>query len=285
MDCPGLYNTKVSGMDVATMIVQAVIFMNPGPHAILYIVSGINRYTEEEHSVYERLKAIFDNDVQKYIIVIITHADDLEREKVTLDELCNQAPPKLKSVLEECKHRILLFNNNARDKKSQVDEFMKEIRRLVHENGGHYECPKFKPIRESLDREVQKRVQKRESEIMEQLKQLKLERDDLERQVKQLKSQRREDSQEKLEQKLPGKSPQQSHLLQEKGRQDTETPEADLSVGATHQEYADILRKERKRTYDGQMEDVRYKVARDDPSTKHIVHQGVADIKHNLPSE
>ncbi|KAK7496384.1 hypothetical protein BaRGS_00012306, partial [Batillaria attramentaria] len=173
MDCPGLYDTSKSHEDVATMIVQAVAFTHPGPHAILFIVSAVNRYTEEEHKVYERITTIFDENVKKHILVVFTHGDDVERAKKTLDDLLADVPPRLARVIATCKCRPLVFNNFAKNKKPQVQDLLRETRKLVQENGGPYECTKYRIIQEELKKEVKRRIEEMEERDLMRKKQIK----------------------------------------------------------------------------------------------------------------
>ena len=70
MDLPGLFDTKKTHEEVSTIVMEAVTCMHPGPDAILYVIK-IGRYTEEELGVYNRLKALLDDNVTKYIICLL----------------------------------------------------------------------------------------------------------------------------------------------------------------------------------------------------------------------
>ena len=76
MDSPGLFDTKRTHEEISIDIVKAVACMHPGPHAILYVIP-LGRYTGEEYAVYERLKALFDDQLTHNLIVLFTKGDQL----------------------------------------------------------------------------------------------------------------------------------------------------------------------------------------------------------------
>ncbi|KAK7496378.1 hypothetical protein BaRGS_00012300 [Batillaria attramentaria] len=243
MDCPGLYDTSKSHEDVATMIVQAVAFTHPGPHAILFVLSAISRYTEEEHRVFERVKALFDDDATKYIIVVFTHGDDLTREDQTLEDLLKEAPDRLKELLKECNYRYVLFDNNARNKQPQVELLLQKVQKLVQENGGPYKCPKYQPVGEGLEKEIQRRVKKIEEQRPER---------------KRLASE--------LESTLKEAENRLKHMLEdfegiEEGKRDMKELQAAQNEVASRKRRKEAIEKEKEREYNEEMEKMRYDVA------------------------
>ncbi|XP_076467745.1 GTPase IMAP family member 7-like [Babylonia areolata] len=131
MDCPGLFDTRSSDEDVASAILEALASMDPGPDVIAYVMP-IGRYTEEEYSAYRRLKALMD-DVTDHMVIIMTHADRLKGQDVW--SKLQQAPPSLQTVLKECGHRLVLFDNTSQDlNQSQVRALLREARKLQNQN-------------------------------------------------------------------------------------------------------------------------------------------------------
>nr|KAG5702719.1 hypothetical protein BaRGS_013356 [Batillaria attramentaria] len=172
----GLYDTGRTQEEICTDIVQAVAGMHPGPHAILY-VQRIGRYTEEEFGVYQRLKAIFDDNITKYMIVLFTYGDDLEASGQKLEDLLKVAPKGLQQVVQECGNRCVVFNNRN-DKKKQVDELLEEVRKLRKTNEKpFYICSKYTHIGNRLEEEVIKSLEeadKKDPEKQQRIKQLEM---------------------------------------------------------------------------------------------------------------
>ena len=157
MDLPGLFDTKKTHEEVSTIVMQAVTCMHPGPDAILYVIK-IGRYTEEELGVYNRLKALLDDNVTKYIIVVFTHGDELKGEDIK-DILAKLSSAGLKQVMEECDHRYVVFDNMTSDKQPQVERLLETARKLRARNGhAPYTCPKYALVAEKMEEELGRRL-------------------------------------------------------------------------------------------------------------------------------
>lgn len=157
MDLPGLFDTKKTHEEVSTIVMQAVTCMHPGPDAILYVIK-IGRYTEEELGVYNRLKALLDDNVTKYIIVVFTHGDELKGEDIK-DILAKLSSAGLKQVMEECDHRYVVFDNMTSDKQPQVERLLETARKLRARNGhAPYTCPKYALVAEKMEEELARRL-------------------------------------------------------------------------------------------------------------------------------
>ena len=198
-----MYHTSKTQQEISVIIVQAVACTHPGPHAILYVIR-LGRFTAEEFGVFNRLKAFFDENVVRYMIVLFTGGDDLEKEGKTLADLMQHAPKELIEVMEECGHRCIVFNNNASNTKPQVEELLKMVRKMNEENGHvPYNCPKYGMIGEGLEKEVNKRlaeVNKKDPEIEKHVQELEAKMRETEETVKTLKEEiRRKDRERKRE--------------------------------------------------------------------------------------
>nr|KAG5702324.1 hypothetical protein BaRGS_002991 [Batillaria attramentaria] len=158
MDSPGLYDTSKTQEDVCSAIVQAVACMHPGPHAILYVVR-LGRYTQEEFGAYKRLKALFDDRVIDFIVVVFTGGDELEKRNKTVDDILKNAPTELYQVLCDCDWRYIVFNNLSQDPHPQVEDLLQKVQAMKVQNGGPYVCPKYDHIGKGLDEEVERRLE------------------------------------------------------------------------------------------------------------------------------
>ncbi|KAK7490650.1 hypothetical protein BaRGS_00018067 [Batillaria attramentaria] len=167
MDSPGLFDTERSHEEISTDIVKAVACMHPGPHAILYVIK-IGRYTEEEFNVFKRLKALFDDDILQFMVVVFTGGDFLEAKRKTISDVLQNAPNELKQVLQECYNRYVVFNNFADKMETQVEELCGKVRQLIALNEGrYYTCPKYTEVGEGMEEEVARRlaeVERRDAE-------------------------------------------------------------------------------------------------------------------------
>ncbi|KAL8576359.1 hypothetical protein ACOMHN_048926 [Nucella lapillus] len=180
MDSPGLFDTRRSHEEISIDIVKAVACMHPGPHAILYVIP-LGRYTEEEYAVYTRLKALFDDHLTKYLIVLFTGGDRLGPGS-SMQQMLQRVPEGLRKVLAECGHRYILFNNMAPDSTPQVQQLFDLVAKMNSQNGGQpYKCPKYTAVGQSLEAEVTRRlaeVEEREVERTRYVQELKQQTDE-----------------------------------------------------------------------------------------------------------
>lgn len=152
MDSPECFDVTRSNDDISKTIVQAVDGMHPGPHAVLFVIK-IDRFTDEEYAAYEKFKAVFDADITKYVIIIFTGGDNLEREGKTMEDM--ELPSNLQQVMEECQRRFVVFNNRADDKKPQVEKLLELVKSVQKQNGGlPYSCSKYCHVQMALKEEV-----------------------------------------------------------------------------------------------------------------------------------
>lgn len=62
----------------------------------LVLVVRVDKFTRDELEVLCALEAMFGgNHLEKYLIVVFTHGDDVENEKKSLDTLLTEAPKEL----------------------------------------------------------------------------------------------------------------------------------------------------------------------------------------------
>nr|KAG5701415.1 hypothetical protein BaRGS_032747 [Batillaria attramentaria] len=138
MDSVGLFDTVQSHEEVALKIFQAVASMNPGPHAVFYVVPIGQRYTEEEYNAFKRLKHYFGDDITKHMIVLLTHGNRLTEEGVTIEDYLQDTTDDFQQVLKECSNRYVVFNKYLPDMKPQVDSLFRTVRAMLKQNGGRY---------------------------------------------------------------------------------------------------------------------------------------------------
>ncbi|KAK7098042.1 GTPase IMAP family member 7-like isoform X1 [Littorina saxatilis] len=170
MDSPGLFDTSMSHEDVSTLVMQAVACMHPGPDAVFYVIK-IGRYTEEEYGVYSRLKALLDDNVLKYVVVIFTHGDALKGKNIA--DVLDKLPPTLQGVLEEVSHRYVVMDNTraARDNTGQVTGLLDTVRALRAGNGHvPYTCPKYAFVADKMEEELARRLMGVEEKELENKK-------------------------------------------------------------------------------------------------------------------
>lgn len=151
---------------------------SPGPHALLFVCKGHDRFTDEESRAYRELKAKFGIEVRKYIIVVFIGGDVLAKRGKTIEDEIKGAktkvqdvrrpkrPPKITEVLEDVSYRYILFNNegDAATKDQQVLDLLKMVTEMVNKNGSkpYFQNAATRAAWEAREREL-KRIMKKDS--------------------------------------------------------------------------------------------------------------------------
>ena len=124
----------------------------PGPHALLFVCKGHDRFTDEESRAYSALIDMFGIEVRNYIIVVFIGGDVLAKWGKTIEDEIKGAktkvqgvsrpkhPPKITEVLEDVSNRYILFNNegDAATKDKQVLDLLKMVTEMVDKNGSKF---------------------------------------------------------------------------------------------------------------------------------------------------
>lgn len=89
-DTPGVCDTHRDKHEIQKEIAKCLATMTPGPDAVLLVINGEKRFTDEEHQAYLDLKEVFGDDLADYLILVFTatQPEELEQDLET-------PPPKL----------------------------------------------------------------------------------------------------------------------------------------------------------------------------------------------
>ena len=132
VDTPGFFDTNAPTEKLTQEISRCVSMSSPGPHAFLFVVYP-GRFTEEEVNTVEMFFKMFGREVERYMIVVFTHADQLESP---IDDFI-QCSDRLKNLLRKCSNRKYAIDNKEKSKReTQVRELVNHIDIMVGGNGG-----------------------------------------------------------------------------------------------------------------------------------------------------
>lgn len=166
VDTPGLFDTGMTNDDITTEILKCVGISSPGPHAILLVI-GIGRFTKEEKETVELLQRAFGPSMVKYLIVVFTRKDDLDRGNKSIRDILGNAPPSLQDVIASCEDRFIAINNaeESRDKlEQQVEGLLTMIKTMVERNGNRYYTSNIFNQTEIVIREREKELRQKYEE-------------------------------------------------------------------------------------------------------------------------
>ncbi|XP_074518487.1 GTPase IMAP family member 7-like [Halichoeres trimaculatus] len=142
IDTPGLFDTDVSEGDLQCEILRCITEHAPGPHAFL-IVLKVEKFTEQEQAVIDKIEEYFSEAVFRYTTVVFTHGDQLDDGQTTTDFVHHDK--SLDELVKRCGGRCHVVDNkywkkspndNYRSNQYQVEEILNTIEKTLEENKG-----------------------------------------------------------------------------------------------------------------------------------------------------
>uniref|UniRef100_A0A671UQ48 AIG1-type G domain-containing protein n=1 Tax=Sparus aurata TaxID=8175 RepID=A0A671UQ48_SPAAU len=162
IDTPGFFDTDRSEEELKPEIVRCITECAPGPHAFL-IVLKVEKFTEQEQEVINKIQEYFSEEALKYATVLFTHGDQLP-EGGTIEKLVSENKP-LDDLVKKCGGRCHVIDNKYwkdkpmneyRSNQFQVEELLKTIDKMVTENnGGCYTNEMLQEVEEKIQQEVE----------------------------------------------------------------------------------------------------------------------------------
>uniref|UniRef100_A0A672GGH8 AIG1-type G domain-containing protein n=1 Tax=Salarias fasciatus TaxID=181472 RepID=A0A672GGH8_SALFA len=160
IDTPGLSDTRFDMEKTTKAISQCFSYASPGPHIFLVVIR-LTRFTEEEQQTVQRIQEIFGQAADKYCMVLFTGGDDLDS---TIEEFLAESP-ELQELVSRCNNQYHVFNNRNEDR-SQVQELLQKIRKVVQKNGGsHYTNEMFQEAERAIQEEKKRILEEKEEKI------------------------------------------------------------------------------------------------------------------------
>ncbi|KAK9978927.1 hypothetical protein ABG768_020663 [Culter alburnus] len=114
---------------------QLVSGCSAGLSSVLLTVPLEEPVGNEEEILYY-IKSLLGPEVQKYIMILFTHGDELKDLVDNIDEHLKDNGDLQRSVTE-CGGKFHCFNNKIKSD-SQVQELLQKIEGMMMENGGKY---------------------------------------------------------------------------------------------------------------------------------------------------
>ncbi|XP_067381563.1 GTPase IMAP family member 7-like [Channa argus] len=160
IDTPGFFDTDMSEGELKPEIVRCITECAPGPHAFL-IVLKVEKFTEQEKAVIDKICEYFSEDALKYAVIVFTHGDMLPKG-MKIEKFISQNK-NLSDLMEKCGNRCHIFDNtywkndqqnNYRSNQFQVEELLKTIDQTVlANNGGCYTNEMLQAVEAEIQQE------------------------------------------------------------------------------------------------------------------------------------
>ncbi|XP_047242328.1 uncharacterized protein LOC124880927 [Girardinichthys multiradiatus] len=110
LDSPGFSNAHQPEGELKDKIARCTTSCTPGPHVFL-IVLKVEKSSEQQLSVFDKLSMCFSEEAFKYAAVVFTHADQLQ-EKMNIEQYINQKQ-SLKDLVMKCAGRYLVIDHKC----------------------------------------------------------------------------------------------------------------------------------------------------------------------------
>lgn len=171
VDTPGLFDTSNSNDDVLKEVLKSIVLTSPGPHCFLLVLS-LPRFTDEDEKTIDQFGNFFGKDVYRYIIIVFTGKDKLDREKMAFEKYLDTVPERLKTIITNCNNRCIAFDNlaNWSNRKQQAKSLLKMIDDNISKNNGEFYTNDMylhaEQILKQREEEIKReRTEKRDKEI------------------------------------------------------------------------------------------------------------------------
>uniref|UniRef100_A0A3B4VQF8 GTPase IMAP family member 7-like n=1 Tax=Seriola dumerili TaxID=41447 RepID=A0A3B4VQF8_SERDU len=143
IDTPGFFDPDRSEEELKSEIVSCITECAPGPHVFL-IVLKVEKFSEQENQVIDKIKECFTEEAFKHAVVVFTHGEQLP-EGMKIEEFVRQNR-NLNDLVQKCGGRCHVVDNKYwknkcwrkyRNNKRQVTQLLNTIKAMV-DKGEYY---------------------------------------------------------------------------------------------------------------------------------------------------
>lgn len=168
IDTPGVFDTDQTNEFTQKEIFKCIGISSPGPHAFILVINIANRFTEEDKRTVEHFEKYFGEEFYRYLIVLFTRKDDLDKSGKGLEDYIENSPHDLKDLVKKCGGRKFALNNHLSGSKqdNEVNELLNLISKNVVKNMKTYYT---NDLYEKAEREILKEEMKRKEQIQKEL--------------------------------------------------------------------------------------------------------------------
>ncbi|XP_062874114.1 GTPase IMAP family member 4-like [Trichomycterus rosablanca] len=171
IDTPGLFDTKVSNIEIKKEIIKCISMAAPGPHVFLLVLKIGQRFTQEERETVNLIKETFGEKSRMYTMVLFSSGDQLKKQTVAQ---YIQKGSDIKKLLYELGNRYHVFNNNDRSSNTQVCALLDKIDSIVRVNKGScYTNEMFQQVEKEIKENQERILKEKEEQLKREKEELK----------------------------------------------------------------------------------------------------------------
>nr|XP_017210387.1 interferon-induced very large GTPase 1-like [Danio rerio] len=172
IDTPGLFDTELSNEEIKREISNCISMILPGPHVFIIVLNLGQRFTKEEETSVEFIHEMFGKKSLMFTMVLFTRGDDLKKK--TIEGFLGKPGSVVRKLIESCRNRYHVFNNNQPEDRTQVSDLLEKIDNMVKANGGSfYSCKMFREMEREKQEQQTRILIDRVRETEEEMKKLK----------------------------------------------------------------------------------------------------------------
>ncbi|XP_066533980.1 GTPase IMAP family member 4 [Hoplias malabaricus] len=135
VDTPGWFSSQITPTSYQQEMVRSVSMCEPGPHAFLLVIP-VGMFTETDRVRIEENMALFGESIWKHTLIVFTWAEILRDRPI--ERHIRREGKELQWVVDKCKKRYHVINNNIFGEHPQLPLLMEKIEKIVAEEGGPF---------------------------------------------------------------------------------------------------------------------------------------------------
>ncbi|MCI4391426.1 hypothetical protein PGIGA_G00134210 [Pangasianodon gigas] len=135
VDTPGWFSAQTTPTAYQQEMARTLGMCPPGPHAFLLVVP-VSMFTDTDRARIEENLVLFGEAVWRHTIVVFTWAEVLKN--MPIERYIRRQGSALQWVLDKCKKRYHVINNDAFGEHTQVPQLIEKVEKMVAEEGGHF---------------------------------------------------------------------------------------------------------------------------------------------------
>ncbi|XP_060756575.1 GTPase IMAP family member 4-like [Neoarius graeffei] len=135
VDTPGWFSAPTTPAAYQQELSRSLAMCPPGPHAFLLVVP-VGMFTDMDQARIEENLVPFGEAVWRHTIVVFTWAEVLKN--MPIERYIQRQGSALQWVLDKCKKRYHVVNNDAFGERTQVPQLIEKVEKMVAEEGGHF---------------------------------------------------------------------------------------------------------------------------------------------------
>ncbi|KAJ8376747.1 hypothetical protein SKAU_G00073270 [Synaphobranchus kaupii] len=135
VDTPGWFSSQDTPAEYQVEMVRGASMCPPGPHAFLLVIP-VGMFTQVDRARVEEHLALFGENVWSHTLVVFTWAEVLRT--IPIERHIRREGRDLQWVVERCKNRYVVVNNNIFGEHPQLPRLLEKIEKMVAEEGGLY---------------------------------------------------------------------------------------------------------------------------------------------------